>query len=361
MALAAKVKATSRAIHEIWGIDVGNTTLLAQVLAAYISMKPSSLLPLITTICSSTSSSTNDAFTEAQELLLDPLWGISVVAQVGLSFHQYRQLVSLLSHTPTTHQPLCIPSSGQKLPQLLPLYDVMHSCWRSEIAAVPGLHSFTHHHFAATVWPLEDILNYIFSHPLITSFLTYTSCIDIIRWLDEYPQGGWSVFAESYSLRNSSIHSKALMFQFLSVLSDCTSHSGNLEELLAINHTFLTSILTQGYVTICPYGASPTTLPVTLRVTADDPMLRFFLRRTPSNSEYGCLYCFWLRAGPSTQDSTLLRVASLRAASASFPGHGGYSNPLQTDPMVPCLQLYNVVFCVLHVLSRLGETGRLPL
>ncbi len=87
MALAAKVKATSCAIHEIWGIDVGNTSLLAHVLAAYISMKPASLLPLITTICSSTSSSTNDAFAEAQELLLDPLWGISVVAQVGLSFH----------------------------------------------------------------------------------------------------------------------------------------------------------------------------------------------------------------------------------------------------------------------------------
>ncbi len=221
---------------------------------------------------------------------------------------------------------------------------------------MPGLHSFTHHHFATTVWPLKDILNYIFSHPLITSFLTYTSCINIVRRLNEYPQGGRSVFAESYSLRNFGIHSKALMFQFLSVLSDCTSHSRFLEELLTINNTFLTSILTRGCITICPYGASLTTLPVTLRVTADDPMLRFFLRRTPSNSEYGCLYCFWLHAGPSTQDSTLLRVASLHAALASFPSHGGYSNPERTDPMVPCLQPYNIVFCVLHALSRLGET-----
>jgi hypothetical protein len=294
MAFAAKVHATSQALHAIWGIDASDTTQLAQALAAFISSKPASLLPLITNLCSSSHHSlpAEDAFAEAHELLVDPHCGISIIAQVGISFQQYIKLLSLLSRT-TDHQPLCL-SSGQKLPHLLPSYEAVHMCWHSEVAVVPGLHCFNHHHFTVMVWPLEDILNYIFAHPLITSFFTYTSRIDIIRRLDEYPQGGRSVFAESYSLRNFGPHCKALIFQFLSVLSDCTTHSGHLEALLAVNNSFLTLILTHGTMTIQLHGAAPVTLPVTLQVTADDPMLQFFLRCAPSSSEYGCLYCFWL-------------------------------------------------------------------
>jgi hypothetical protein len=111
-----------------------------------------------------------------------------------------------------------------------------------------------------------------------------------------------------------------------SSVSSLTAHpTGNLEELLAINNTCLTSILTQGCITICLYRASLTTLPGTLHVTADDLMLCFFLHWMLSNLEYGCLYSFWLCTSPLTQDSTLLLVALLCAALASFPSHSSYS------------------------------------
>ncbi len=81
------------------------------------------------------------------------------------------------------------------------------------------------------------------------------------------------MFAKSYSLHNFGPHCKALIFQFLSILSNCTTHSGDLKALLEVNNSFLTSILTCGAMTIQLHGAAPVTLPVTLQVTADDLML----------------------------------------------------------------------------------------
>jgi hypothetical protein len=202
---------------------------------------------------------------------------------------------------------------------------------------------------------VEHILNYIFSHPLLTSFLLYNERIDLVRRMDEYPQAGQGIFVESYTLRNFGRLSKVLLLQFVSIITTCTSHSNHLEALLHSNNHFLEQALSRGQVTIQPLNGSPFTRPFSLRLGGDDPMLRYILRRQPSSSEFCCLYCMWIRLGPSTQDATCLRVAAVRAACSQITSAGGYTDATKTDPMVPHLQPYDVVFCVLHALARIGD------
>jgi hypothetical protein len=163
------------------------------------------------------------------------------------------------------------------------------------------------------------------------------------------------VFVESYTLRNFGRLSKVVLFQFISIITTCTSHSIQLEPLLHSNNHFLEQALACGQVTIHPSGQSPFSRPFSLLLGGDDPMLRYVLRRQSSNSDFCCLYCMWIRQGPATQDPACLRVATVRAACSRIPSAGGYADTSQTDPMIPSLQPYDTVFCVLHALARIGD------
>jgi hypothetical protein len=351
----AQVHATTDALALIWDIDPHSTQEIAHALAIYLASKPAALQQQMNALFGEPSHSAADALADLHEKLNDPLIGATIVAQVGLSWEQYRHLISIVGRDRSNpRQPIRLVS-GLSAGRLLPSLGAVQAFWHSETASVPGLRSFKHGGRAATVWPVESILNYIFASPFLLSFFEYHGRLDVIRRMDEFPQGGRSVFAESYTLRNFGRLCKVLPFQFLSIISHCTTHSGGLETLLRVNNDFLSCALQQGYVTIRPPGQPSFRLPLALRVCADDPMLRFFLRLQQSSSIYCCVYCLWLRGGPPTQDSTCLRVASIRSACVAIPSCGGYLDASNTAPMVVSLRPYDVVFCVLHALCRVGE------
>ncbi|ELR17120.1 uncharacterized protein ACA1_057560 [Acanthamoeba castellanii str. Neff] len=130
---------------------------------------------------------------------------------------------------------------------------------------------------------------------------------------------------------------KVLPFQFLSIISHCTTHSSGLKTLLHVNNNFLSCTLQQGYMMIQPPGQPSFQLPLALCVCADDPMLRFFLRLQQSSSIYCCVYCLWLHA------------------CMAIPSCGSYLDASNTAPMVISLHPYNMVFCMLHTLCHVGK------
>jgi hypothetical protein len=160
---------------------------------------------------------------------------------------------------------------------MLPSLDSVHSFWKAQIASVPSLQTIMDADHSTTLWPVEHILNYIFSHPLLSSFLLYNQHINLIHRLDKYPQAGQGVFVKSYTLHNFSHLSKVLLFQFVSIISTCTSHSNHLEALLQPNNSFLEQALSQRQVTIVPASGSPFSHPFSLRIGGDDLMLRYLL------------------------------------------------------------------------------------
>jgi hypothetical protein len=101
------------------------------------------------------------------------------------------------------------------------------------------LRTFETQGHAATIWPLADIINYVYSHPFIIQHFLYTTHLDIIHHMDKYPQGSQSTYTETYTFHNLSQLCKTLPFQFLSVLTHVTSHSPHLKSVLHANNRYI--------------------------------------------------------------------------------------------------------------------------
>jgi hypothetical protein len=107
-------------------------------------------------------------------------------------------------------------------------------------------------------------------------------------------------------------------------------------------------------VTVQPSNKPTFTMPITLRVCSDNLMLCFFLWQGPSLTKWCCIYCFWIHHFPGVQSSWPLQV-DLVHRQAAAQGLGGYPDPSCTKPLVEGVEPYNVVFCILHALTCIGN------
>ncbi len=108
--LAAKVRATTTALMQIWGFDGCQHCALAHMLAAYFTFKLAALLEeviaLSLTMPDQQQSLDYVLLADLQDLLTQPLCGASIIVGVGLSFSQYKCLIFYLgkdSHNPQNH------------------------------------------------------------------------------------------------------------------------------------------------------------------------------------------------------------------------------------------------------------------
>ncbi len=121
------------------------------------------------------------------ELLSSQAWG-SPSVNTNASSSTLGRIPTTLKIVLSTCLPVCLPysyslmpahlstgmstlltdafsSSGSPVPHLLPSVESVHSFWHNKITKVPSLLTFESNGCTATVWPLSNIINYVFYHP----------------------------------------------------------------------------------------------------------------------------------------------------------------------------------------------------
>jgi hypothetical protein len=200
---------------------------------------------------------------------------VAIIAGVGLLFLQYQSLVSLLGKdqpAPTSHH-VCL-LSGVEGPRLLPSYEDISDYWCHYIMGIRGLQLYCLHNDPVTIWPLQDILNFIFLQPELVGCMAYWSPLDIICQSDEYPQAGKTIFADTFMLRNFGVLLKTLPFSFLSIITTASLHQPDLiKAITTLNNALLAQIVQEGWVTVYLAGQPLIKLATTVWLAGDDVAL----------------------------------------------------------------------------------------